>query len=119
MVLGPGGEAAAGGLFTLVDGLMQFHLAGTAAAWHHAAPSKLMLLSMRDQAGAWGARILHLGGGVGCAQDSLAFFKQGFSRLRATFSTLRRVLLPGAYRELTGALPQGQPFFPAYRLPRS
>lgn len=118
MVTGPGGEAAAGGLFTLVDGLMQFHLAGTAPAWRRAGPGKLMLLHMRDQARAWGARILHLGGGVGCAEDSLAFFKQGFSALRATFSTLRLVLLPGPYRELSGAVPAAPPFFPAYRLPR-
>jgi hypothetical protein len=118
MVLGPEGEPAAGGLFTLVDGLMQFHLAGTAPVWRRAGPGKLMLLHMRDLARDWGARILHLGGGVGCAEDSLAFFKQGFSRLRATFCTLRMVLLPAAYRELAGPAPADLSFFPAYRMPR-
>ncbi|BDU71224.1 GNAT family N-acetyltransferase [Mesoterricola silvestris] len=113
MVVGPGGEAAAGGLFTNMDGLMQFHLAGTAAAFRRAGPAKLMLLAMRDQARAWGARRLHLGGGVGCAEDSLAFFKQGFSRLRSRFATYRMVLLPRVYRDLAGD--RTGDFFPAYR----
>jgi len=94
---------------------MQFHLAGTAPAFRRAGPAKLMLLHMRDQARDWGAGRLHLGGGVGCAEDSLAFFKQGFSRLRSRFSTYRMVLLPRVYRELAGDL-EGD-FFPAYRHP--
>ena len=117
MVLGPAGESVAGGLFTRVDGLMQFHLAGTAEAWRRDGPAKLMLLHMRDQARAWGVRRLHLGGGVGCAEDSLAFFKQGFSRLRATFRTFRMVLLPQVYRDLAGGAVPTDAFFPAYRRP--
>lgn len=121
MVLDPLGRAAAGGLFTRVGGLMQFHLAGTAEAFRRAGPSKLMLIRMRDLAKAWGVRWLHLGGGVGCAEDSLAFFKQGFSPLRARFSTFRMVLQPAIYADLA-ALAQGRPspdpdFFPAYRRP--
>jgi len=118
MVLGPGGEPAAGGLFTDVGGLMQFHLAGTAEAWRRDGPAKLMLLHMRDQARAWGVSRLHLGGGVGCAEDSLAFFKQGFSRLRGLFCTFRMVLLPRIYQDLAGDGPRSpDAFFPAYRRP--
>ena len=121
-MLDPDGRAAAGGLFTRVDGLMQFHLAGTAEAFRRAGPTKLMLIRMRDLAKGWGVRRLHLGGGVGCAEDSLAFFKQGFSRLRARFSTFRMVLRPAAYAELAGrtrpgAGPEDPEFFPAYRRP--
>lgn len=116
VVLAPDGEPAAGGLFTRVDGLMQFHLAGTAQAHRRAGPAKLMLLHMRDTAKAWGVRRLHLGGGVGCREDSLAFFKQGFSRLRGRFSTFRMVLLPEVYRTLAGDAAAGD-FFPAYRHP--
>jgi lipid II:glycine glycyltransferase (peptidoglycan interpeptide bridge formation enzyme) len=116
MVVGPGNEAAAGGLFTAVDGLMQFHLAGTAAPFRRVAPAKLMILHMRDLARRWGIRRLHLGGGVGCAEDSLAFFKQGFSKLRSRFRTFRMVLLPGVYRDLAGpSTPPFDGFFPAYR----
>ena len=119
MVLDPQGRAAAGGLFTQVGGLMQFHLAGTAEAFRRAAPSKLMLIRMRDLAKAQGVRWLHLGGGVGCAEDSLAFFKQGFSRLRARFSTFRMVLRPAAYADLALHAQAGPDpdFFPAYRKP--
>jgi hypothetical protein len=117
MVLGPGGEDVAGGLFTRVGGIMQFHLAGTAQAWRRDGPAKLMLLDMRDHARACGVRSLHLGGGVGCAEDSLAFFKQGFSHLRATFRTFRMVLLPQVYRELAGEASPACAFFPAYRRP--
>ena len=117
MVLGPEGEPAAGGLFTHVGDLMQFHLAGTAADFRRAGPAKLMLLHMRDQARAWGVRRLHLGGGVGCAQDSLAFFKQGFSRLRGRFSTFRMILQPRVYHDLAGGPSSPGDFFPAYRRP--
>ena len=118
MVVAPGGEGAAGGLFTDVGGLMQFHLAGTREAWRRDGPAKLMLLHMRDAARAGGVQRLHLGGGVGCADDSLAFFKQGFSRLRGLFQTFRMILLPQAYRDLSGSEPGAtDTFFPAYRRP--
>ena len=123
LVLAPGGEAAAAGLFTEVDGLMQFHLSGTSAAHRRAGPAKLMLIHMRDWARARGVRTLHLGGGVGCREDSLAFFKQGFSKLRGRYRTFRMVLRPELYRELVqlrdlDAEPDpGSAFFPAYRRP--
>ena len=124
-VLSPEGEVAAAGLFTCVDGLMEFHLSGTADAFRRAGPAKLMLIHMRDWAKAHGERRMHLGGGVGCAADSLAFFKQGFSQLRGRFSTFRMVLRPDNYRRLVrrrvwGEPPEpaeANPFFPAYRRP--
>jgi len=123
LVLAPSGEAAAAGLFTCVDGLVQFHLSGTAEAYRRTGPTKLMLVHMRDWAKARGERLLHLGGGVGCQADSLAFFKQGFSKLRGTFATFRMVLQPDTYRRLTTLRQQAGPssgapdYFPAYRLP--
>jgi len=123
LVLDPGGAAAAAGLFTQVDGLVQFHLSGTSAAHRRAGPAKLMLIHMRDWAKARGARTLHLGGGVGCREDSLAFFKQGFSKLRSRFRTFRMILRPECYRDLVARLgpdPEPDPgaaWFPAYRRP--
>jgi hypothetical protein len=120
-VRAPGGDTAAAGLFTEVAGLMQFHLSGTAAAYRRSGPAKLMLIRMRDWARARGLRTLHLGGGVGCRQDSLAFFKQGFSKLRGRYRTFRMVPAPALYRELAGRLEReagsGQDYFPAYRRP--
>jgi hypothetical protein len=119
IVQAPDGAAAAAGLFTWTDGLVQFHLSGTSEAHRRAGPAKLMLIHMRDWARERGARFLHLGGGVGCRQDSLAFFKQGFSRLRAPFGTLRMVLHPERYRVLLGrrGRPDSDDFFPGYRQP--
>jgi hypothetical protein len=119
-VQAPDGAMAAAGLFTEVDGLVQFHLSGTAEAHRRLGPAKLMLIHMRDWAQDRGARCLHLGGGVGCREDSLAFFKQGFSKQRARFLTLRMVLAPERYRALAerrGLDGTGDPaqFFPAYR----
>jgi len=121
MVRSPDGVPAAGGLFTLVDGLVQFHLSGTDEAFRRAGPAKLMLLHMRDWAQGRGARYLHLGGGVGCREDSLAFFKQGFSKLRAPFRTFRMILRPEIYQRLVERAVREEagpaPFFPAYRHP--
>lgn len=120
VVQGPGGEAAAAGLFTCTGNLVEFHLSGTSEAFRRAGPAKMMLIHMRDWAKGRGARYLHLGGGVGCREDSLAFFKQGFSKLRSRFQTFRMVLRPAAYEGLV--LARGGPgpadgFFPAYRRP--
>ena len=115
-----GGAAAAAGLFTEVGGMVQFHLSGTSETYRRAGPAKMMLVHMRDWARRRGARYLHLGGGLGCRQDSLAFFKQGFSKLRSGFYTFRMVLDPVRYQALVER--SGQPaqesadaFFPAYR----
>jgi hypothetical protein len=130
LVQAPDGAVAAAGLFTRVDGLVQFHLSGTGDAHRRAGPAKLMLIHMRDWAQAAGAHRLHLGGGVGCREDSLAFFKQGFSKLRARFQTFRMVLDPDRYghlARLARLAPEaqranadpGEPgaFFPVYRRP--
>ena len=122
-VVAPEGDVAAAGLFTCVDGLMEFHLSGTADAYRRTGPAKLMLIHMRDWAKAHGQRLMHLGGGVGCQADSLAFFKQGFSRLRGRYSTFRMVLKPDCYHRLVRRRIWGEPpaeatdYFPAYRRP--
>jgi hypothetical protein len=122
LVRSPEGAAAAAGLFTLIDGLVQFHLSGTSEDFRRAGPAKMMLLHMRDWAKGRGAGFLHLGGGVGCREDSLAFFKQGFSKLRSRFQTFRMILQPPVYQGLLhrrGLPPEADAagFFPAYRCP--
>jgi hypothetical protein len=83
----------------------------------------MMLIHMRDWAKERGVRFMHLGGGIGCRQDSLAFFKQGFSKLRSRFQTFRMVLEPDIYQGLvrTRGLPGDTidpgGYFPAYRHP--
>jgi hypothetical protein len=147
------GEVAAAGLFTRYQRWMQFHLSGTADAHRTYAPTKLMLHRMRDAewtatqrtGGADSTRrerepaILHLGGGLNAATDSLFDFKAGFSDRRALFFTWRIIADPSAYASLVrdhassrqppnGTARSGPPpnrdaasaglsggFFPAYR----
>lgn len=116
-------EVAAAGLFMATDGIVQYHLGGTAQKYLPVAPSKLML----DFAWRWaqeqGHDVFHLGGGLGGAEDSLFQFKAGFSPLRGQFYTYRVVVDESKYAALdraalsmrgTDAAPADD-FFPIYR----
>jgi hypothetical protein len=98
-----GGVVAAAGLFVESCGIVQYHLSGTDPAFMKERPTKLMLNHVRSWAKTQGAIAMHLGGGVGGAQDSLFKFKAGFSKGRAPFNTLRLVIDPARYAELCAA----------------
>jgi len=116
-VMTPEGAVAAGGLFTEFQGIVQFHLSGTAEEYRKQAPSKLMLEYAILWAKAAGNRMLHLGGGLGAQEDSLFQFKSGFSKLRARFQTWRVIANAARYAEMVGAVqqPDSEGYFPAYR----
>lgn len=118
-VIGPDSSVAAAALFTETDGIVQYHLSGTAQAYRHCAPSKLMIEHAITWAKSAGNRILHLGGGVGSRNDGLYEFKAGFSSLRSPFYTWRLISDPERYSTLADAAgASGTPadeFFPAYR----
>jgi len=116
-----GGAVAAAGLFVETCGIVQYHLSGSDDAFARESPAKLMIHFVRDWAKARGDIRMHLGGGVGAADDSLLRFKAGFSPLRRPFYTLRIVLLEDEYERLVAARdPSLHPalpsdFFPLYR----
>jgi lipid II:glycine glycyltransferase (peptidoglycan interpeptide bridge formation enzyme) len=128
-----GGVIAAAGLFVETCGIVQYHLSGTDPAYMKQRPTKLMLHHVRSWAKARGNTVMHLGGGVGGAQDSLFKFKAGFSHGRASFHTLRMVIDRPTYQGLVTARDErhraktGEEtihaddalagFFPAYRRP--
>ncbi|MEZ4599072.1 MAG: GNAT family N-acetyltransferase [Syntrophotaleaceae bacterium] len=121
-VIAPDGKVAASGLVTVMDGLVQFHLAATASPFLEKAPSKLMFDSVRQWAQNRGERYLHLGGGVGGKKDSLFRFKAGFSKKRAEFHTFRMIFNQQRYDQLVMKCQQsdaekafGNDYFPAYR----
>ncbi len=124
-VLSPDGEVAGAVLFTAVNGIVQYHLGGTVGKYTGWSPNKLIISEVRIWAKEARHRVVHLGGGVGGAMDSLYIFKSRFSPLSAEFYTFRAVLMPTAYAELTlrrfcvnagqGKVDNG--FFPAYRTP--
>jgi len=118
-------DLACAGIFLYCHGLVQYHLAATGAAHRRRSPLKLLVDAAADRAAARGARVLHLGGGVGGADDSLLHFKRGFSDRRHRFATWRWVVDPAAYAELCrrrgvpaeAATDPARGFFPAYRRP--
>jgi lipid II:glycine glycyltransferase (peptidoglycan interpeptide bridge formation enzyme) len=121
------GAVICGALFTICDGIVQYHLGGTRDEFLKLAPMPLVVDSARLWANEEGARALHLGGGVGSKEDSLFRFKAGFSDRRHKFSTWRWVIEPHGYQSLCdlGArrnLEQGMQwasteYFPQYRCP--
>ncbi len=120
-----GERIAAGGLFTICDGIVQYHLGGTRDEFLKLSPTGLMFDTVRQWAKEKGAHTLHLGGGVGSREDSLFHFKAGFSDRRHDFATWRWIVLPEIYRELCdrrklanqalGIESPPSDFFPAYR----
>ena len=115
------GRIAGGVIFTLSpsSGLMQYHLSTTSPEHRWLQPAK----SIIHDAALWGReagyRRLHLGGGIGAAQDSLYAFKRGFSKESHTFRSHRVIVNESKYRELAAAVADAPVddagFFPAYR----
>jgi hypothetical protein len=121
------GQVIGGGLFTLCDGIVQYHLGGTRDAALKLSPTVLMFETVRHWAHQSGAHTFHLGGGVGGKSDSLFQFKARFSRQRHKFATWRWIVAAEAYREVSlqkqlwnserGLRAISASFFPVYRCP--
>lgn len=122
VVVDPAGAPAAVGLFSVRCGIAQYHLSGATQEHRRSAPTTLLLDEARTWAKAQGATVLHLGGGLGGAKDSLFDFKSGFGTGRHAFRLWTRVLRPDVYRELEDARRRTRGdadprFFPTYRAP--
>jgi len=123
----PDGEVISGGLFTLCDDIVQYHLGGTRNTALKLSPMALIFETVRHWSNENGARTFHLGGGVGGKADSLFQFKAHFSRQRHKFVTWRWIVAPDEYREMSrqkqlsdserGLRAISPSFFPAYRCP--
>jgi hypothetical protein len=117
-VFDSGGELASGALLTETEGIVQYHLSGTADRFFTKSPSKMMLHEIRLWAKGEGCKVLHLGGGLGARADSLFHFKTGFSPLRADFLAYHLVCDHGKYTSLcrqTEADVLDDDYFPQYR----
>ncbi|WP_347375003.1 GNAT family N-acetyltransferase [Aequorivita sp. Q41] len=114
------GVIVAGAIFTIVGGIMQYHLAGTKQEFIQKAPMKLILDEARLLGTSLGLKYLHLGGGVGGEDtDSLFRFKTAFSKNFHQFSVWKMVVDKEKYQELVikKALNDSDSgFFPLYRL---
>ena len=119
LVVRRGAEVAAAGLFTRGELGSHYFLSGTHPEHRKLAPSKLLVHAGCCWARQRGAAWMHLGGGVGGAQDSLFRFKAGFGAQSHAFHTWRWVVDPDRYRwhcARVGA-ENSSDFFPAYRRP--
>jgi len=120
MVYDQNNKPAAGGLFTIANGLAQFHLGGTSDGFIEFSPSKLMMDEAIAQCKERGCHTLHLGGGYGTDTNSGLFrFKAGFGSQRHPFYTLRFIHRRDIYmylleNSIPGTRNQSS-FFPEYR----
>lgn len=116
------------GLFTLYDGIIQYHLGASDPMGMQYASSKLMMDGVRRWGNTVDAHVLHLGGGLGGSiDDSLFRFKAGFSDRRHTFKLWKHITDPkqydaavsclGGWLTQQGATMPESNFFPLYRVP--
>ena len=120
-----GDVVAAAGIVTEMAGIVESYISGTRDEYVRFAPSKLKVRESAKWARARGNRLVHLGGGLGGAEDRLFEFKAGFSRQRHLFQTVRIVTDRPAYDDLVTrwSVASGEPgsddrgFFPPYRAP--
>ncbi|WP_372948085.1 GNAT family N-acetyltransferase [Mariniphaga sp.] len=112
-------EIIAGGIFTICNGIMQYHLGGTKNEMLKFSPLKLLIDSARIYANEMGCNYCHLGGGYSGANDSLLKFKAGFSKDFFEFKVWRKIINLHAYNELIASkfgdkIPNAD-YFPLYR----
>jgi hypothetical protein len=117
------GKVVSAGLFTEVDGVVQYFLSGTHEAYLPYSPLKTMIHFVRSWARERGNYVLHLGGGLGGNDDDLFRFKTGFSPCLHPFHTWRVIADREAYNELVDQWAEAHPgqrdlrvdYFPRYR----
>lgn len=123
-ILSREGRLIAGGVFVETAGLVHYHLSATATEYLRLGPNKLIITFLRTWSQERLNKVLHLGGGVGGAYDSLFHFKAGFSKARADFYSFRLIVDQHKYESLSrfadtqaGGRSDAGPstFFPAYR----
>jgi hypothetical protein len=124
-VVEKGTDIAAACILFESQGIVQAHLGGTSGRYFSQSPFHLCIHEAIHWARQRVNRWLHLGGGLGGANDMLLKFKARFSPLRFQFHTARVVLRESLYRSLVerAAAAAGcscddllrSTYFPAYR----
>ncbi len=74
------GETAASAIMLYEKGKLNYHLSGSRRQYQSLAPTNLLLYGAAVWGAGNGCKTLHLGGGVGSAEDSLLAFKKAFYR---------------------------------------
>lgn len=92
------GETYIGGVcFFFMQGIVQYHLPACVNEWRDAGLPKLLVHELVKWGKQYNCSIVHLGGGVGGKDNSLAYFKSGFCDVHLPFRTYRIIIDSGKY----------------------
>ena len=109
------GNIAGAAMFTVCNGIMQYHLGGVVDSYIHLSPLKILIDEARNIAVSHRCRFFHLGGGYGGQNDQLFIFKSRMTSVRYTFKTLQWIVNPDTY-SLLSENKEDSDFFPLYRI---
>jgi len=93
-------EVAGGAMFIKKNTIVQYHLSGTSERYLDLNPVKLLIDEMRIIGTQENFRTFNLGGGVGSKEDSLFYFKSGFSKDSMPFKVWKYMVNPTIYEDL-------------------
>ncbi|MEZ2415481.1 GNAT family N-acetyltransferase [Muriicola sp. E247] len=114
-------EVAGGAMFLKKEGIIQYHLSGTNNSFLNSNPLKLLIDEMRIIGTQENYNFFNLGGGVGAKEDSLFYFKSGFSNHTLPFKVWKYIINQKKYDELVSQRnviansKYNSSFFPSYR----
>jgi hypothetical protein len=116
------GEVAGGAMFTKKNTIVQYHLSGTNERYLDLNPVKLLIDEMRIRGTNENFHYFNLGGGLGSRQDSLYYFKSGFSKDSIPFKVWKYMANENVYDNLVLQRKEIQyydetlRYFPCYRI---
>jgi hypothetical protein len=96
-----GATVVSGAIFLVGESLVEYHLSASSELGRTLAATNLLIHRAAERAQSEERSALHLGGGNDSSPDNtLLFFKRGFSKLTAEFKIGRRIHQPSAYENL-------------------
>lgn len=113
------GQPVSGGVIICTNKIMQAHLVGTLTAHISVSPPKLLIDELTVIGRELGYEYLNLGGGLNFKEDTLYYWKTGFSNFSLDYSSWRFIANESVYESLLqeqGIDPTlDVDFFPLYR----
>jgi hypothetical protein len=113
------GEPVSGGVIICTNKIMQAHLVGTRTAHISVSPPKLLIDELTVMGRELGYEYLNLGGGLNFKEDTLYYWKRGFSDFSLDFNSWRYVANKPVYETLLAEKGIDDEldvdFFPLYR----
>jgi len=117
-------EIIGGAMFIKKNKIVQYHLSGSKEEFLAINAIKLLIDEMRIRASNENYNYLNLGGGVGTKEDSLFYFKSGFSKDYKTFKLWKYIVNKEVYEDLVlikhqkdfaTVFKSSKDYFPSYR----